>query len=640
MGNTLHSIFASDFFMKSNIEQRVGVWLAVPFPGGAGITVPTYTAYVVVFTPSIQKPVCSLYDRNPDPSYYQDWRPTFTDAFPLGRTLDGVQTYAFQDEVGSIVDWNPQEWADVILRDGDTPQGWISRHTKKNLDQLLRDFSVDFDLYRYNELLEIKWKGSDSFGYGAGKYFNGTNTTIEFDVQEVNTLEPLLPKPRYNWTTLNYDDNRLKFTFQTLMERASTSWTLIDSLITNGLENFGIENPFLSYNVFVRAKTSNGDFETNWVKFNIKPNGEATVTPDGEGMGGEGSIKPDGTTPEGADDTPTSKNDTSNITNEGDPAITGASVLTTSYALTPAQVKTFGNFLWDDNFLDNVALLTLSPSENVVSCKLFPCSFTGTDSALKVGNVIVPLGEGVFAKKLEGTNKANNVIQYGWKKVLPEGATPTFIDYSGTVLVYLPFIGYKEIPLEICMNKFLRIQYNIDIVSGECQVTLYTSSSNSADLTTNYGTPFVKYSGSIAVDIPLTSSNRSNIESAMLQNVMGAGASAVMGNAGGVLSNAGGFVNNALFGQVHYETKGVPTPSCELLDKFIPFLVYIRPHYQNTDNFRSNYGHSIGYKCNNVYTIGSLKGFTKVYDFDTDGIKGTEEEKQELKRIMESGFIA
>lgn len=615
--------------VTADVYAKNGTWIA---ENSHGSYPNRYICHSLVFSDTAPKPDTGKWSgisQIPE-GYDVNWYLSL-----VGNTADGIPVWAWSTAYGSTECVEPEKWADDYVPQGMTISSWVSRYTKKDIEQIRDQFSVDFKLYRYNDIFEIRWKGNPkSFGYEEGKSFNGTNTSIELDAQErVNTT-------RFNWTTCDYDDLSYKFLYYELMEVCDVPSNFLEELLGKGMEKFGFDNPSLYCYVYIRAKTSRGDHTTNWVRFKIYANGDAEAEQSGSGTGGTWGIEPEGTTPEGADDTPTSKNDTSNITNEGDPAITGASVLTTSYALTPAQVKTFGNFLWDDNFLDNVALLTLSPSENVVSCKLFPCSFTGTDSALKVGNVIVPLGAGVFAKKLEGTNKANNVIQYGWKKVAPEGATPTFIDYSGSVLCYLPFIGYKELPLEICMNKFLRIQYNIDIVSGECQVTLYTSSSNSADLTTNYGTPFVKYSGSIAVDIPLTSSNRSNIESAMLQNVMGAGASAVMGNAGGVLSNAGGFVNNALFGQVHYETKGVPTPSCELLDKFIPFLVYIRPHYQNTDNFRSNYGHSIGYKCNNVYTIGTLKGFTKVYDFDTDGIKGTEEEKQELKRIMESGFIA
>lgn len=614
--------------VTAEVYNKNGTWLADP----NGTDYNRYICHSLSFSSSVPAPDTGRWfgvQQVPE-GYTVDWY-----HHQVGVTADGVTVWAWSTPYGSTECIEPEQWADDYVKAGESLSSWVSKYTKKDIEQIRDQFSVDFKLYRYNDIFEIRWKGNPkSFGYEEGKSFNGTNTTVEFDAQERENTT------RFNWTTQNYDDLSFKFLYHDLLERCNVPSNILEQLLGLGMEKFGLENPSMYAYLYVRAKTSRGDHTTNWVRFKIYANGDAEAEQSGSGTGGTWGIEPEGTTPEGADDTPTSKNDTSNITNEGDPAITGASVLTTSYALTPSQVKTFGNFLWDDNFLDNVALLTLSPSENVVSCKLFPCSFTGTDSALKVGNVIVPLGEGVFAKKLEGTNKANNVIQYGWKKVTPEGATPTFIDYSGTVLCYLPFIGYKELPLEICMNKFLRIQYNIDIVSGECQVTLYTSSSNSADLTTNYGTPFVKYSGSIAVDIPLTSSNRSNIESAMLQNVMGAGASAVMGNAGGVLSSASGFVNNALFGQVHYETKGVPTPSCELLDKFIPFLVYIRPHYQNTDNFRSNYGHSIGYKCNNVYTIGSLKGFTKVYDFDTDGIKGTEEEKQELKRIMESGFIA
>ena len=53
----------------------------------------------------------------------------------------------------------------------------------------------------------------------------------------------------------------------------------------------------------------------------------------------------------------------------------------------------------------------------------------------------------------------------------------------------------------------------------------------------------------------------------------------------------------------------------------------------------SNYGHVIGYICNKAGTVGDFRGFTRFENFDTTGLTTlTQREREEVKRIMESGI--
>ena len=89
----------------------------------------------------------------------------------------------------------------------------------------------------------------------------------------------------------------------------------------------------------------------------------------------------------------------------------------------------------------------------------------------------------------------------------------------------------------------------------------------------------------------------------------------------------------ALMNQNHFTTKGTPSPSCDAFDEQKAFIIIDYPVYYEP----TNYSHDYGYPCNLSMKLGNCKGFTKCANVDVDGLSCTEEERAELKRLLEGG---
>lgn len=325
------------------------------------------------------------------------------------------------------------------------------------------------------------------------------------------------------------------------------------------------------------------------------------------------SVKPDDDTDDGNDvngDNPPSGNtptDTSEI---------GINLLTTTYLLSKAQLNSLGNELWSANFMENVLLLSNSPIENILSCKIFPTTFSGVAAALKVGNVTMLSGESVQKISASGLSKDTGAITF------PQ-LYNSFLDYEPftQARIFIPFVGFQPVPVANFIGAQLSLRYVFDVVTGAVSVYLLRN-----------GYIFDKYSGICAVDVPLTASNRAQVEVGQIQSAITGVAQLATGNVGGALSAGLAIASTPN----HFNTRGNAGGYTSQYDPRQPYLIIDRPKAQSEI---SSYGKTNGFPCNLSKTLSSLKGFTSVHDVHLDDVPCLESERQELKAIMQKGFI-
>lgn len=290
------------------------------------------------------------------------------------------------------------------------------------------------------------------------------------------------------------------------------------------------------------------------------------------------------------------------------------SLLTTTYAMTESNLKALGKKLWDSSFLENISMINNSPIENILSAKSFPFPINGgTSKNVILGNVNMQvtgneLPSSYVPIKTIGTfkvdKKFNGVLEW--------------LNYHIQVICYLPYIGFIELNIKEIIDKTITLKYIYDVITGVCTACFYA---NNIEI--------CKYSGTIAIDIPITASNRAQVESGYIMSALGAVGSLLSGNLMGVAGSAFG----ALMNQNHFTTKGSPSPSCDAFDEQKAFIIIDYPVYYPP----TNYAHDYGYPCNLSMKLGNCKGFTKCANVDVDGLACTEEERAELKRMLESG---
>lgn len=295
----------------------------------------------------------------------------------------------------------------------------------------------------------------------------------------------------------------------------------------------------------------------------------------------------------------------------------GLNLLTTSYMLTETQIETLGNELWADDFMKNIKLLNSSPIENILSCKIFPVTFTGSTSAFKIGNVSMLSGQTVYKLDVSSTFKkvtGNIAISQKFNSFLD------FEPYT-SIRLWIPFIGFQPIKPTEFMGANLSLSFTFDVVTGNMTCRVLRN-----------GNTYAKYSGNCATDIPITASNRSQVEIEQVQSGLTALAGLTTGNVGMIANSA----LSAAVAQNHYNTRGQAGGLTGLYDPLSPYLIIDRPRAQKEI---SAYSKTYGRPCNLSYHLKDLNGFTSVHDIHLDGVPCLESERDELKSILQKGII-
>lgn len=293
----------------------------------------------------------------------------------------------------------------------------------------------------------------------------------------------------------------------------------------------------------------------------------------------------------------------------------GIGVLTSTFHMTKERLIQLGQFLWGSSIFDEFSLINNNPIENIISCKAIPYAISGTTQEITLGNVKTGVNGEKISQNFSKQTIGSVTIAEHYKN---------FLDYAPytNVIIYLPYIGFKELDASLVMGKTLRIEYTLDVITGGCLAQIYVGKIR-----------LYEFTGNIGVDISITASNRAQVESAYINAGVGVVSSAMSGNMTGAVNS----IIGAATSQYHYSGTGNPSPSCVASTNRTCYVVIDRPQYQPLNAFN----HTRGRMCCLSKTIGSLKGYT-VCDgnIDISGISATDEEKDEIVNILSTGFFA
>lgn len=300
-------------------------------------------------------------------------------------------------------------------------------------------------------------------------------------------------------------------------------------------------------------------------------------------------------------------NDTSDVSS-------GIGVLTTTFKMSKDRLQQLGRFLWGSNIFDNFSLICNNPIENIISCKSIPLFLDGNTQKIILGNV----DTGVNGDKVD-----NNFAKQNIGSIAIAEKYHNFLDYAPytNVIIYLPYVGFKELDTNLVMGKTLTISYTVDIITGGC---LCQITSNNVKL--------YEFNGNMGIDIPITASNRAQVEAGYISSGIGIASSAASGNIVGAVTS----LINSAESQYHYATTSSPNPMCVASTNRTCYVILDRPTYQTLKSFN----HTRGKKCYLTKTINTLKGYTICDEhIDLSGIRATDSEKEELIKILSSGFF-
>lgn len=324
---------------------------------------------------------------------------------------------------------------------------------------------------------------------------------------------------------------------------------------------------------------------------------------------------PDGTiVPDDSDDD-YANNDDAEDDDIADTSNNSIGVLTTTYKMTRDRLKQLGAFLWGANIFDSFSLVNSNPIENIISCKDIPFSLSaGEDSVIKLGNV----DTGVNGNKV-----SNNFGEITIGSLTIPKKYNNFLDLAPytKVTIYLPYIGFKELDVTLIMGKTITVKYAIDVITGGCVAEIFCKN-----------TRMYEFSGQVGIDIPITASNRAQVEAGYISNAVSGGADLLTGD---VIGASESMLSSA-FSKYHYSSTSAPSPACVASINRTCYVIIDRPSYDNLKIFN----HTRGRQCNLSKTIGNLRGFTICdKNLDLNGLRATDAEKEEIVNILSSGFF-
>ena len=501
----------------------------------------------------------------------------------------------------------------------DTDQDSINAYIKTgDTSGAIKDFATKWTLYidgKSNPLYKLTWncdglKGIDTsyttISIWVGAYnvlddtFNDDDGTkfknVEYNKHSVkfsySDLEKLVPQPLIGHNPPSIRVQLGYREFPTARVETSTSMgceVYFDSQPQNSLYT---ELGYLTMENGTWHRTQEGDGSTFTVK-------------DGQ-AGSDGYTKDDDNGYNDGKDNDEKDTDTGDVS-------AGIGVLTSTFKMTKERLVQLGQFLWGSNIFDKFSLVNNNPIENIISCKSIPINTDGANQEIVLGNV---------ATGVNGEKISNNFSKQTIGSIAITEHYNNFLDYAPytNVILYLPYIGFKELDTTLVMNKTLKVIYTVDAITGGCLAQVYVNSVR-----------LYEFTGNVGIDIPITASNRAQVEAGYIQAGVGATASALGGNVGSAVTS----LLNSATSQYHYSSTGNPSPMCVASTNRTCYVIIDRPNYQNLKAFN----HTRGRKCYLSKTIGTLHGFTICEsNIDWRGINATKSELEELKEILSTGF--
>ena len=323
----------------------------------------------------------------------------------------------------------------------------------------------------------------------------------------------------------------------------------------------------------------------------------------------------------------TGHNDTDSVSIPTLPAlninVTGSSL----YALTQSEMLAFSAYLWNSDWQDNIKKLRNDPMQNIIGVSVCDIILTGSSSHIYLGNL--------DTEKI-GT-LINNWISLDCGEITLNEYYGSFADYEPyiTLTLYLPKVGFVQIPADAVVNNTIKVVYNIELCSGEGICFVYIT--NKRD---GFSYVYNTYTCHVTANVALSASDHTQQLSALINagiNTTTAIAGAIA-SGGATAGNAAMTVATSALDVATTKNPTVTTGNIGNMGSMMcvkkPYLMINRTNLTKPSSFRENNGQLINYTAK----ISGHTGFLKTRDFHAE-FDAPYSHKVELERLMNEGVF-
>ena len=290
------------------------------------------------------------------------------------------------------------------------------------------------------------------------------------------------------------------------------------------------------------------------------------------------------------------------------------------YVPTISQLRSFSEWLWSPNFIDQIKKLFSDPMQGIIGLHqvYFTPSHDGTST----------IHCGYLDSQVSSDYTTTRYIKVDCGSINVKEVFGNVFDYDPltTIECYLPFIGIVPIKVGDVMRSTLSIEYVCDVLTGACLCNIYVSRDDAKCVLYTYG-------GNCAVNYPLSSGSYMGIVSALTGVGISIGGAIATGGASLPLSIAGG-IASMMNAHTNVKTSGGYSGNTGAMGIKKPYLII-----KNTlSAMPDNYNKYIGNPYNNTKKINECKGFTQANVIHLHGDM-LQQEKEEIVNLFNSGVI-
>ena len=291
-----------------------------------------------------------------------------------------------------------------------------------------------------------------------------------------------------------------------------------------------------------------------------------------------------------------------------------------TYVLDAQQMRDFTDWLWSSDWQDNIKKLRNNPMENIINVGLIDTTIPSTGSSIVVGNVSSTVSAGECEVFLDVYCGSVTIPEYYGNYVDFE----PFSNYK----IFLPKIGFVNLPTDEIINNTIYITYRIDLSSGEgiCIIEIYNTRENFRYIYNILPCQCVS-------SIPLTASDNTQRITSTINMVQGITSGVLHGNPTSIAESGINGALNVALSKNPTEIYGKVGNMGALMSNKKPFIIGTCTNII----IPSEYGKNNGFLTYKTHQLKSLEGYCKTINYHAE-FEAPKDCLVEIENILNSGF--
>lgn len=310
------------------------------------------------------------------------------------------------------------------------------------------------------------------------------------------------------------------------------------------------------------------------------------------------------------------------------PVINMSDTGATLYSLTAVQMKAFRSWLWTTDWVENLKKIRTDPMQNIIGISIVDVPIAaGLNGLIYVGNVASTVVANVIS---------NSFVELDCGEITLNEYYGSFADYEPFIAttLYLPKVGFVQIPADVCVNNTIKVVYHIELSSGEGVCYVYLTSKRDG-----FSYIWNAYTCHVTSNITLSAQDHSQQLVALGNATINTGIST--SNAIVNPASAAQGLTNTLSSCIDVATTKNPTSTKGNVGNMSAVMCYKKPYLLiNRTNLTkpSSFQENNGYMINYTAKISGHTGYLKTRDFHAE-FNAPYNHRTEIEKMLNEGVF-